>query len=81
MLEQLPLLGREREQERQPGRLFEVGLLGQQRVRAGRAQPRQRQRERDGQTLGVGGGLGGLSDREGRGNNKYKASNVPQDKT
>ena len=45
----------EREQERQPGRLLEVGLRGDRRVRAGRLEPRGGGGERGGEALGVGG--------------------------
>ena len=45
----------EREQERQPRRLLEVGLGGDLRVRAGRLEPRRGGGQRGGEPLGVGG--------------------------
>ena len=45
----------EREQEREPDRLLQVGLLGDRRVRAGRLEPRVGPGERGGEALGVGG--------------------------
>jgi hypothetical protein len=55
LLDHGPQLGRESDQEREPGGLLEVGHLGEQRVGPRGLEPRGGVGERDREALGVGG--------------------------